>query len=193
MSKSNRQAEEKPKRTEESEKSSVSTQDEAVFVERSARPAWIIIGATFGLSLILALFSYNQLKASSSYIETSVREFGTFGKKLSVIGCAERAYQWNKQCTALKDLCLASLKRMVGACLHAQQRVKTCQSMNLGRNKGNFTFMRCKPKKLQRDREAKKACAYTYGAVWSYCHLVRRLKRKGISMPRLAPPAPQKR
>ncbi len=160
-----------------------------VFVERSARGAWMVIGATLCLSFGLALFSFSQIKTSSRYIESSVYTFAEYGKKLGVVGCAEKALEWNRQCTALKSLCVASLQRMVGACLNAGQRIETCKNMNLGRNQGNFTFMRCKPKNLQRDREAKKACAYTYGAVWSYCHLVRRLKRKGLSMPAIVPPA----
>jgi|GEM_PF-2377506 len=165
------------------------SREEAAFEERSARGAWIVIGLTLCLSFGLALFSYSQLKTSSRYIESSVHAFAEYGKKLGVVGCAEKALQWNQQCTALKSLCVASLQRLVGACLNAKQRIETCKRMNLGRNQGNFTFMRCKPKNLQRDRDAKKACAYTYGAVWSYCHLVRRLGKKGLSMPAIVPPA----
>lgn len=163
--------------------------EEAVFVERSTRGAWIVIGLTLCLSFGLALFSYSQLKTSSRYIESSVYGFTEYGKKLDVVGCAEKALQWNQQCTALKSLCVASLQRLVGACLNAKQRMETCKQMNLGRNQGNFTFMRCKPKNLQRDRDAKKACAYAYGAVWSYCHLVRRLGKKGLPMPVIVAPA----
>jgi hypothetical protein len=160
---------------------------ETAAVERSAKGAWMVIGGVWLLSFGLALFSFRQLKASTHFIERSVGNILQKGKMLDVTGCAEEVLRWNQRCDALQSLCVSSVRRLVGACLRARSRVEMCKSMDLGRSQGNFTFLRCQPKGLK--REEKKACAYAYGAVWSYCQLTRRMERKGKAIPTLSVPS----
>ncbi|GMV42713.1 MAG: hypothetical protein AMXMBFR64_44290 [Myxococcales bacterium] len=133
---------------------------------RRTRAALIVVAsmaALVGVGLVIV----SRYEASERAVAQGVEELGERGRTLDAEGCVDAVLDWSDRCAGMKSLCDASVPRVMGACLAAQDRRAWCASLGDRTSDTHFGYRECAERGVK--GAAKKKCAMTYRAIDSYC------------------------
>ncbi|MBK8482680.1 MAG: hypothetical protein IPL40_16200 [Proteobacteria bacterium] len=133
--------------------------------DRSLR--WLL--ATIGLlSILLGGFSYWRYRQAEVELRAALVTLGQRGTQVSAEGCIDAALQWTQHCSALLDLCDASVSRVVNACLRATDRSADCRALGQTIEDPRVVFRRC-AKHGAHGRRGNKNCVEAYRMLAASC------------------------
>lgn len=120
------------------------------------------------LSLGLGWFSYGRYRQAEVELRGALVTLRQRGTQLDAEGCVEAGLQWTRDCSALLDLCNASVSRVVNACLQATDRSADCRAFGRQLEDPRVVFRRC-AKHGTHGRRGNKNCVEAYRMLAATC------------------------
>jgi hypothetical protein len=126
-----------------------------------------LLGGLFMVSVAVGIMGWLRFTASEQELTTSIQRMAQRGSQLTPTQCIDAVLAWRIECTAMKNLCDASVYRMMESCLAGADRRKYCAENEAAMSATSFGYGDCAQRGL--DRGGKKACAAAYRALDAYC------------------------
>jgi hypothetical protein len=126
-----------------------------------------VVAGLMLLATLMGTYAYSRFDASERHLMGQLEHFATLGVSANETQCIDAVLEWLPTCPAMLSLCRDSVGRMMGACLHGQDRADLCQSIEPIRRRTSFGYEECKARGL--DRPGQKACAAAYRAIDKHC------------------------
>ncbi len=138
-------------------------------LERSGRVGMVVVWVSIGLGLVLGFFLFKRVEWGVTYLREWKERFKVEGRRLTLEGCAERMFQWVRNCRMIRAMCRDSIPELMAACVEAKPRREECEKLDLGRSEAHFTYSRCREKKMTYGRNWQKECGRIYAVMRRNC------------------------
>lgn len=140
--------------------------------ERSSRGAYAVLGVTFGLSTLLAVFFFAQYSAVLSYVRETVDEreepFPWDNLAFAPEECVDHALEWTAECLGIKSMCDMYVDQVMAACMESGDREAYCEALGERTMTTEFGAEECFARGTRRNVDAE-PCANAYRFIDSYC------------------------
>ncbi len=148
---------------------------------RSARMAWIVIGACCVIGGALGAITYFRAANGAEHVGEKLREMRVRGSVVDGFTCIDETLKWHDTvCDAPGRMCIDAVPRVVGECLAGQDRATLCQEIGNNDKPSQWAYNKCKARGI--DRKSKKgikeSCTQAWRALDSWC----KSGQKGVAL-----------
>lgn len=130
---------------------------------------YVIVTALLALSTGFGIMAYRNYDRSEKHLIGALEDFSRKGAGLDAIQCVDEVLNWAPHCDAMKDLCDASVPRLMDRCLKARGRAEDCSAWAAKSEDPKFVFSACRERGVA--KYMKKTCGNAYKAIGQYCRV----------------------
>lgn len=148
------------------------------------RGAGVVLGAVFGVSLLLASYMFLQYSKTLAFVRDTIGEPDQgllpvvpqpwHERPLSPEECVDATLAWTRECPGIKTMCDMYVERVVGLCMDTQDRNTFCHDIVDNSYTTEFGVPECRARGVRRNVN-KEACANSYRTIDAYCEIVREI------------------
>lgn len=140
--------------------------------QRSAKMAWVVIGACCAIGAVLGATTYFRAASGAEHVGEKMVEMRKRGATIDAVTCINETLDWHdKQCDAPGRMCIDAVPRVVGECLAAQDRSALCAEIGNDEKPSQWAYNKCKARGVDRKSKkgVKESCTQAWRALDSWC------------------------